>query len=194
MSSSHLSPAPSHLRGISSFDSSDNPSGDHGDAKLRVRNRVVQNCDAGSVFRLVGSGKQFFYDVLGKRTYQVLTTPRTDINAMTVPPPLRWYIRKAVSALDPNNGSTAAVPKIADPFVCSSSKSARHLRDFCRTNHSRHKNVRAAGLKNHYFYCGANDAWQAVGHASWVLYIPCSGRHSKKIGYFVTLIFLCLST
>jgi Acetyl-CoA carboxylase, central region len=58
----------------------------------------------------------------------------------------RWDIKNAASALDPNNGSTAAVPNIPDPIAFEQQVSST-LVDLYTANPSRHKNARAAGLK-----------------------------------------------
>ena len=117
-----------------------------------------------------------FDEVLEKYTSQVHLTPGADINAMTVL--LRRDFRNAASALDQINGSTAAVLNIADPLVCKRQVSST-LVALWRANRSLHKNARAAGLK-HISFIVAGDAWRAVGHVSFVLYIPCSGQLSRR--------------
>jgi biotin carboxylase/acetyl-CoA carboxylase carboxyltransferase component/biotin carboxyl carrier protein len=143
MSPSHLPQAPSHLRGISSFDSADNLSGDHGGASCasEIESYRIGMLAAFSNWSDLASN---FDDVLEKCTSQVKLTPGADINAMTVL--LRWDFKNAASALDPSNGSTAAIPHIADPLVLEQQVSST-LVDFCRSNPSRHENARAAGLK-----------------------------------------------
>ena len=117
-----------------------------------------------------------FDEVVEKYTSQVHLTPGADINAMTVL--LRRDFRNAASALDQINGSTAAVLNIADPLVCKRQVSST-LVALWRANRSLHRNARVAGMKPISFIV-AGDAWRAVGHVSFVLYIPCSGQLSRR--------------
>jgi hypothetical protein len=141
MSPSHLTHAPSHFRSISSFDSADNLSDDHGGAsraseiysyRIGMLTASSNWSDLASNF----SGQQFNDDVLEKCTLQVHLSPGAGINAMTVF--LRWDIKNTASALDPNNRSTAAVPNIADPLVFEQQASST-LVDFRRANPSAQK-------------------------------------------------------
>jgi hypothetical protein len=85
-----------------------------------------------------------FDDALENCTSQVHLTGGADIDAMTVL--LRKDFKNAALALDPNNGSTAAVPNIADPLVFEQQVSST-LVDFRSANPSGHKNARAAVLE-----------------------------------------------
>jgi Acetyl-CoA carboxylase, central region len=85
-----------------------------------------------------------FDDVLDNCTSQVHLTGGADIDALTVL--LRMDFKNAALALDPNNGSTAAVPNIADPLVLEQQVSST-LVDFGSANPSGHKNAPAAALE-----------------------------------------------
>jgi hypothetical protein len=61
---------------------------------------------------LASNVEQVVEQVAEKCTLQVELSPGADVEATTVL--LRWDVGNAASALDPNNGSTAAVPNIAD--------------------------------------------------------------------------------
>jgi hypothetical protein len=43
-------------------------------------------------------------------------------------------------------------------------------------NRSRHEYARVACLKTRFCHCGADVAWQAVGHVSRVVLLPCLGQ------------------
>jgi Acetyl-CoA carboxylase, central region len=139
----HLSHGPSHLRGISSLDTSDNLSGDNGDASCASE---IGSYRIGvlAAFSNLSDLASNFNEVLEKYTSRVHLTPGADIDATTVL--LRRDDRNSASALDPINESTAAVPNIADPLVCERQVRSR-LVDFCRANRSRYKNARVACLK-----------------------------------------------
>jgi hypothetical protein len=109
---------------------------------LRIGNWFEQNWCAGCVFKFVGSGN--FDEILEKYTSQVHLTPGATIDAATAL--LRRDVRNSASALDPINEITAAVPNVADPFVCERQVRST-LVDFCRANRSRYKNARVACLK-----------------------------------------------
>jgi hypothetical protein len=143
MPPSHLSHAPSHLHGFSSFDTSDNLSSDHDDASCRseIGSYIIGILPAFSHRSDLASNLD---EVLEKSTSQVHLTPGSDIDAMTAP--LRWVVRNAASVLDPNNGSTAAVPNIADPLVCER-KISSTLADFCGASRPWHKYAWSAGLE-----------------------------------------------
>jgi hypothetical protein len=61
------------------------------------------------------------------------------MNAMTIILP--WNFKNAASALNPNNGSTAAVPNIADPRAFEQQVSST-LVDLSSAKPSRHKKMR----------------------------------------------------
>jgi hypothetical protein len=135
LSPSHLSHAPSHLRGISLFHSSDNLSGDNGDASYASE---IDSYRIGmlAAFPNWSDLASHFDDVLEKYTSNVHLTPGADINAIAVL--LQRNVRNASFALDPINGSTAVVLNIADPLVFEQQVSLT-LVDFYRANRSRHK-------------------------------------------------------
>jgi hypothetical protein len=143
LSPSHLSHAPSHLRGISSFDTSDNLSGYNGDASCASE---IGTCRIGmlAAFSNYSDLAINFDELLEKYTSQDHLTPGADIYATTVL--LRRDARNAASALDPINESTAAVPNIADAFAWERQVRSTPV-DFSRANCSRYKNARVACLK-----------------------------------------------
>jgi hypothetical protein len=103
---------------------------------MRFRNCFVRHWDAGCVFKLVRCGKQSNDDVLEKCTSQVPRTPGGSISSMTAL--LLRDFKNAVSAPDPINGITVAVPNTADAAAFEQQVSST-LVNFCRANPSRHK-------------------------------------------------------
>jgi hypothetical protein len=172
MSPSHLTHAPSHFRIISSFDSADNLSDDHGGASRasEIYSYRIEMLTASSNWSDVASNfnsKQFNDAVLEKCSLQVHLTPGADINGMAVF--LRWDFKNTASALDPNNGSTAEVPNIADPLVFEQQVSST-LVDFSRANPSAQK-FSGCGFENLSFIVAPTTP---VGQL--VMYLGCLVR------------------
>ena len=85
-------------------------------------------------------------------------------------------VGNAASALDKINGIVVEALNLADPLA---SKRQDTLVALWRANRSLLKNARAAGLK-HISFIVAGDAWRAVDHVSFVLYISCLGQLSRR--------------